>query len=82
MKRYNLEFTIEIDYVPYTVLAEGNDLEELLADAQYNEQDNDNGNDYRDIGNLPAKKYDEVLQTIASEMQACDESTLESRQDR
>lgn len=64
-KRHSLEFEIEMDYVPYTVLAEGDTFAELIADAQYNYACSDNGNNYRSIDNLPGNKYTEVEQEIA-----------------
>lgn len=81
-KLYSCEFEIEMDYVPYTVLAEGDTYEELLEDAEYNYKHSDDGTKYLDIGNLPSKKYDEVCQRLASEVAAANEHAIEARRDR
>ena len=80
--RYSFELEFEMDFVPYSLLAEGNDYESLLENAQYNYMASDDGTKYRDIGNLPAKKYEQVCQLIASEIAAHDEHHLERLRDR
>lgn len=65
---YSFEFEIEMDHVPYTVLAEGNSYKELVGDAQYNYKHSDNGNNFRSIDELPTHKYEECCQHIAGEI--------------
>lgn len=82
MKRYRVEIKLDIEeHVPICVQAEGNDMDELRANAEYS-VDCPDPKVFHPIDELSERSYNRVVQEFRAEMSGQDEMRAEAQADR